>query len=467
MLDKITAYIKEWHMLEQNDNVIVGISGGADSVCLLFVLYKLREVFSLKITGVHVNHGLRGEEAIRDEDFAVRLCRQMGIFCAVYRKDVRMIAKQRRRSEEETGRDVRREIFAHAMQTYEGTRIALAHHQNDNAETMLMNLVRGTGLRGLGGMRPVNKEVIRPLLCVNRTEIEDYLAEQKVSYCEDATNQSDLYTRNRIRNHVLPYLEEKINSRAVQHIADSMDRLRQVQEYLDQQADIWYQNCIRFENQDIILLGGKYAEVPEALKPILLQRILEQLAGARRDIAAGHLGAADSLMRLQTGRQTSLPYGITATRCYEGLRFSKRTDAAQIPEPVPLPINGQVETGGRIVRTTVREAGADPANSVEKHYTKQFDYDIIKSNVSIRTRKAGDYIVIDHQGNRQKLKAFFINNKVPREERDQILLIAQDSHILWIIGMRRSMACQPNEYTKNIIEIEITKATEDKDGGDN
>jgi len=467
MLDKITAYIEKWNMLESNDNVIVGISGGADSVCLLFVLYKLKEVMHIDITGIHVNHGLREEAADRDEAFVRQFCSRLDIPCAVYRRDVGMIAKQRKQSEEEAGRDARREVFAEALKTYGGTRVALAHHKNDNAETMLMNLARGTGLRGLSGMKPLNGQLIRPLLCVTRQEIERFLAKEDISYCDDVTNRSDLYTRNRIRNHVMPYLEDGVNLRAVEHIADTMERLRTVQEYLDDQADIWYRDCIRFQNQDIILVGKNFEAVPAALKPLILQRIMTESAGAGKDITARHLAAAGRLLEQQTGRRISLPYGMTAVRCYEGIRFSQATAAGNKTGPVGLPVNGEVKVGSRLIRTKVKEGGTVSAISCKKHYTKQFDYDIIKSNVSIRTREAGDYIVIDDQGNRQKLKAFFINNKVPREVRENILLIAEGSHVLWIIGMRQSKAYQINAYTKRILEIEIEEVTEDKNGRDN
>jgi len=467
MFDKIAAYIKKWNMLEPGDQVIVGISGGADSVCLLFVLHQLQQDLQLGLTGVHVNHGLRGSAADADEAFVKQLCEQLNIPCIIYHKNIKEIARERRRSEEEAGREVRREVFAEELRKTGGTKIALAHHQNDNAETLLLNLARGTGLRGLGGMHPVKEQMIRPLLCVTRQEIENWLAEQGISYCQDETNSSDGYTRNRIRNRVIPVLEDGVNIKTVPHISHTMEQLREVQQYLEQQIDLFYQNCVIIKEAEIILKKAPYEAAPQIIRRMLLKRILETLARAGRDIGGVHLESAEALMDLQVGRKVQLPYQIEAIRCYEGIRFVKERQIDVSMAVIELPLNQEVRIGNQLVRTQVKDAIAKGGKTSEKLYTKQFDYDIIKSDVSIRTREAGDYIVIDTKGRRQKLKSFFINEKIPQEEREQILLIAEGNHVLWIVGYRRSMAYQVNEYTKKILEIEIHDITEEKDEREN
>lgn len=232
MLKKIKEYADKWNMLEAGDKVVAGVSGGADSICLLFVLMELQKEIPFELTAVHVNHGLRAEAADRDEAYVRELCETYRIPCVSYRENVELIAKNRKQSLEEAGREVRREAFRRTMESWGGTKIALAHHKNDNAETFLMNLARGSGLKGLGGMLPVNGTIIRPLLAAERQEIEQYLKENGIAYCTDETNKSDDYTRNRIRNHMIPLLEDGVNKRAVAHISDTMERLREVQEFL-------------------------------------------------------------------------------------------------------------------------------------------------------------------------------------------------------------------------------------------
>ena len=199
-MEKVRAYIEKQHMILAEDHIIAGISGGADSVCLFFVLLDLRDRMGISFTAVHVNHGLRGEAANRDEEFVRELCGQYGIPLEVFRVDLESISKKRKQSLEECGRNIRREAFEQIRERCGGTKIALAHHQNDNAETLLWNLARGTGLTGLGGIRPVNGRYIRPLLCLDRNEIEDLLRQRGQGYCTDDTNGDTEYTRNKLRH---------------------------------------------------------------------------------------------------------------------------------------------------------------------------------------------------------------------------------------------------------------------------
>ena len=185
MLTKVKKYAEKYQMFSSKDCIIAGISGGADSVCLLLVLLELQKEIGFGVVAVHVNHGLRGRDADADEVFVKRLCKERGVTLETYHADVARIANERKQSTEEAGRDVRREFFEQARIKHGGTKIALAHHQNDNAETFLFRLARGTGLKGLGGMAPVKEQFVRPLLCVNRREIESYLRKHNIVYCID------------------------------------------------------------------------------------------------------------------------------------------------------------------------------------------------------------------------------------------------------------------------------------------
>lgn len=232
MYQKVKAYVKKWHMLQKEDSVIAGISGGADSVCLLFMLLKLQKELGFALMAVHVNHGIRGAEAERDEAYVKRLCRQWNVRLKVYRENVPAYAKEHGMTEEEAGRDIRRTCFCKVLKEWGGTKIALAHHENDNVETLLWNLCRGTGIRGLGGIAPVNDVWIRPLLCVKRREIESYLKKRGISYCTDTTNADRRYMRNRIRMDVIPYLEDCVNTESVSHMGKTMERMYELEQYI-------------------------------------------------------------------------------------------------------------------------------------------------------------------------------------------------------------------------------------------
>lgn len=475
MIKKIEAYVNRYHMLQQSDKVIAGVSGGADSVCLLFVLLELQETIGFDLTVVHVNHQMRGEAADRDEEYVESLCATYEIPCVAYHRNVELIAKNRKQSMEEAGRNIRREAFCQTLEEKQGTKIALAHHKNDNAETLLLNLARGSGLKGLGGMAPVNGVYIRPLLCVERNEIELYLHRRGILYCTDGSNQSDVYTRNRIRNHVIPFLEHQVNARAVAHMSDAMEKLRELQEYLDEQVAEHFERCVQDSweggeglapGQCVVIEQAKLRQVPKALLPLVIQKLLYTLSGHRKDVEELHIRAVADLLTKQVGRQADLPYQMAAVRCYEGIRFWKRTDTAkdaakeaetepELFEANPIVVKGmtvrwkrhKIEESGEIIQKHTK--------TTEKRYTKRFDYDIIKDTVKLRTRQPGDYLVIDGKGSRQKLKSYFINEKIPREERDHILLLAEGHHIMWVVGYRMSSAYQVSKHTKEILEIQI------------
>jgi len=219
MYQKVSAYIKEHQMLNEQDRVIVGVSGGADSICLLFMLIEMQKKMEFSIVAVHINHGLRGEAALRDEEYVQKVCAEQDVELVIFHEDIREFAKTQGYTEEEAGRELRRKRFQQVLEERKGTKIALAHHKNDNVETFLWNLCRGTGLKGMRGILPASGVWIRPLLCLSRKEIETYLEQIGISYCTDETNYEDIYTRNRIRNHVIPYLEEHINAQSVSHMS--------------------------------------------------------------------------------------------------------------------------------------------------------------------------------------------------------------------------------------------------------
>lgn len=462
MIKKVTEYAAKWKMLRKEDKVIAGVSGGADSVCLLFVLLELRKKIGFGIVVVHVNHQLRGEAALRDECYVEELCKREGLLCEICREDVELIAKNRKQSLEEAGRNVRREAFMAALRKHGATKIALAHHKNDNAETLLMNLARGSGLKGLGGMQPVSGVMIRPLLCLERKEIEEYLKKQDVSYCTDETNSSDEYTRNRIRNHILPSLEREVNAKAVAHISETMEMLSGVQRYLEAETERYYRECVRRTDKNLLIIENPYENLPDIFQNSVIKKALACIAGAEKDIHAAHIGSVAELMTKQTGRRINLPYQITAKRCYEGVRLFRDMEmeetgskAAEIA--VDLSKDGEIRRENFVLRHWTAGAEEIEYGKNEKIYTKCFDYDIMKCTIHLRTRLPGDYLTLDHTGKTQKLKSYFINEKIPQEERDRILLLAEGNHVLWVIGYRRGYAYPLKKGAKKIIKIKIDK----------
>lgn len=459
MRNKVITFIKKMNMIQEKDKVIVGISGGADSVCLLFVLLEFRKRMDFELIGVHVNHGIR-QEASQDEAFVKQMCEREQVKYYSFYQDVKALAAEQHLSEEEAGRLVRRQTFEQVMQKEGATKIALAHHQNDNAETLLFHLARGTGLQGLCGIAPVNGAYIRPLLCVSRKEIEDFLEKEEIPFCVDRTNLTDDYTRNRIRNHIIPSLEEMANPAAVAHINDTMQQLRLVHEYLQEQVYIYQETCVKEEEKGYIVKKDLFQMVPKVLKPMLIKNVLADVAGQAKDLETIHFRTIEELFDKQVGRQLDMPYEISVRRTYEGVWIGRRK-AKDLPDicVVLEPEIGKTKCadfGPYRFYYTLSKKDEFGEKEEEKSGTKSFDYDIIKQSLVIRTRKKGDQIFLG-AGGTQKVKSFFVNQKIPQERRGEIPLLAAEQQILWICGYRSDARYRVTEETKIILKIQMEK----------
>jgi len=455
MIEKVLAYIRNYHMIEAGDCIIAGVSGGADSVCLLFVLMELRKKLDFSLEAVHVEHGIRGAESLGDAGFTERLCKENGIPCRIYTCDVPGRARGERLTLEEAARKCRYEAFFLACEGKKEAKIAVAHNQDDQAETILWNLARGTGLRGLCGMRPVNGRILRPLLCVSRREIEAYLKERGQRFRTDSTNLSDAYTRNRIRRQILPAMEEGLNMQARVHIAEAGERLLRAQEYLEKLAeekarrisDVW-------EGEIRISAEGFLAE-ERVMQEAMLRIWMERLGGGLKDVGAVHLEELLHLAEKQSGKRLTLPGGRTARRTggYLVLGGAEEhvPEGAEQRQETPLRVPGESRWGSYRILTSLEPY----KNQIipEKKYTKWLDYDTIKNTILLRSRRSGDYFIAD--GGHRKLKKYFIDEKVLKECRDQVLLLADGSHILWAVGYRISETCKVTEHTKKILKIQV------------
>lgn len=309
MIKKIENYIRENGLLEKGDKILLGLSGGGDSMALLSVFSELKEEWELELHGVHVHHGIRGEEADRDEELVRRACEDLQIPYTCYRYDVQKMAREEKMGVEEAGRKARNETFEDVLKKWQGDKIALAHHKNDLAETMLHHLARGTGLRGIGGIRPMSGKIIRPLLCLEKKEIEHYLKEKEIPYGLDSTNLSDSYTRNRIRHQVLNTMVREVNQEAVAHLAEAAEIAWEADEYLRAMSNMHLEIYSKKTDRGIVLEEEIFKE-PHIIRMYVYQRVLELLLGNKRDISRVHMKQIETLIKKNVGKKVSLPYEL-------------------------------------------------------------------------------------------------------------------------------------------------------------
>ncbi|MCI8495833.1 MAG: tRNA lysidine(34) synthetase TilS [Lachnospiraceae bacterium] len=462
MQKKVRNFMKEYHMVEEGDCVLVAVSGGADSICLLLLLLELCHELRITVCVVHVEHGIRGLESVKDAEFVEAFCRQRRIPYKIYSCNALEYARKKRISVEEGARELRYHYFQQATEEFGAHKTAVAHNQNDCAETMLFHLARGTGMKGLCGIKPVRERIIRPLLCVGRQEIEAFLALRKQEYCIDQTNQELRYTRNKIRHQVLPILEE-INRGAVFHMTQTAAAVTEVVELLGELADLAVRNYVIDEGEGVCILEGLAKEKP-VIQKAACHQILARLAGSNKNISRIHVEQICQLFAKQSGREIELPYGMKAQRIYSGIRLAKNKTydmEAKWQNCWEVPEEGSfhIPYAGYEIHTRMFDKIATNQEIPKKMYTKWMDYDKIKGTMQMRTRQQQDFLVIDSQGNRKKLKKYFVDEKVPAVQRDKILLLADETHILWVVGYRISEDVKVTKHTKRILEIRVNGGT--------
>ena len=485
MIERVRSYIEQWNMIMPGTRVVAGVSGGADSVCLCLLLKQLSEEMNFTLEVIHVEHGIRGEDSRKDEQFVQRLCTELGILCHVEVVDVPAYATQHHMGLEEAARILRYRVFAGYAANVPECRIALAHHMEDNAETILLQMIRGSGLDGLCGMRPLRRGTngecyIRPLLECSRSEIEEFLQSRGQAYCSDITNEDLSYSRNRVRHKVMPELSD-INAQAVIHINQAAEFLGELRDYLDELTDTVMLRTVKTKEDGVALDVNSLENMPQVLRMRVIQRAAAQAAGAKKDWTRAHLEAIASLLTKQTGRRVDLPYELTAKRAYrEILLYRKKKDVSQkarmeisSKQLHDLCCSGEKQTlvtevqGSRFTLRVFPFHGKI-SEIPRKMYTKWFDYDKIKNGFSIRNREPQDFFMFDVAGHHKKLGDYFITEKIPSEERERCLLITQGAQVLWIVGGRMGCTALVENTTRLILEIAVdTVTSEIIEGGTN
>lgn len=474
-------------LLHKGEHVVIGVSGGADSMCLLYVLRALQPILQLKLTAVHVHHGLRGAAADGDMAFVENVCAAEGIECRSFQVNIREMAAAKQCSEEEAGRMYRYECFEKVRQAAGADKIAVAHHMDDTCETVLMNLFRGSGIKGLTGIPAMRGTIIRPLLRISRVDIEAFLERSGIAYRTDATNFETDYTRNKIRLDVLPYVKAHINTAATEHIAETAILVTDICRYIERQAREAGRTVVRplgpeggkspDEGRQQVADDRAYAidvqgfhELDIAVQREMLRQVIGEAAGQMKDIGMMHIEAVRQLFDKGAGRRISLPYGLQAVRTYTSVRIEPVQAAADVAgkcdenrgtDVVQIPGRYLVGAGRYLVLSSF---SVDKNPQIpKKMYTKWFDYDKIKNRLVLRYRRSGDYMEI-RGGCRKPLRRILMDDKIPQADRDAMLLLADGSHILWIPDTgRMSEYYKITGATKRILEAELKEIEDERE----
>lgn len=455
--NQIKAFCRQKELFAPKDRVLLGLSGGADSVCLFLVLEFLSKELDLEIIPVHVNHNLRGDEALRDQRFCEELCKKYDRELLVVSTDVALRAKETGCSLEEAGREVRYEAFAKLKEEYDCTKVAVAHHKDDQAETVLFRLFRGSRLKGLAGMEAKSGNLVRPLLCVTRTDIETYLKEKEQEFCIDSTNLEEEYTRNYIRHTIMPAAAQVCDS-AAEHIAETAEYAARVEAFLQRLTEELFTQCARLEGKDGVSLAiGLLESVEQVLAERVIYEAICHVYEKKKDITSRFVKDCLSLTKKQTGRSIVLKDGVVARRSFDCLYIGRekplaepfREDITDFPYCRVLPYGGQELTLFLKKREELEE------NIPKSTYTKWFDYDKIKGVISLRMPEENDEIAVYADGRKKRITDVFAEAKVPKENRRDCLILAEDKRVLWIPGIRGSEAYHVTKETKLVLTATI------------
>ncbi len=473
MINKVEQYMSLWNMLEEGDRIVLGVSGGADSVALLLMLQTMQQKYHLKLYGVHVNHGIR-KEAAEDAAYVSALCESLDVPFYLYEADIPAMAKEQGMSEEEMGRIYRYQCFREVSQQVDANKIAVAHHMDDQAETVLFHLARGSKLTGAEGMHPTNGNVIRPLLACRKEELMQWLREQQVSWMEDSTNGDDMYARNCIRNQVIPALE-RVNTQAVRHLVEFAEEMGAYRQFVQQAVDEYFQQAVCFEGECCTVNRNHLLQQDVILAKAVIYEMLTQVCGKKKDICSTHVQLVYDLLRNQSGKKIILPYEMIAELSYEMLKIRKSlqviendtieeveidwrelVDCKEEVRSVLLPrgrvLNLQLYQKKHCTRTQWENLINEAIHS-KNNYTKYFECDTIKFTLCIRNTRNEDYFVMNEKGERKKLSRYFIDQKIPVEQRSKKLVLAVESNVLWILGDRRSEMYKVSQDSEVIVKL--------------
>lgn len=442
---KVERFILENELLGRGDSVLVGLSGGADSVALVTILKRLAPRYDWQVKAAHFNHGIRGVGAEEDELFCRDLCEEKGVPFYSETADVPAYARENGLSIETAGR-LLRYAFLERIKDKTGCRaIAVAHHMNDNAESILLHLARGSGLAGLTGIKPRRDDIIRPLLGVSKKEIEDHLEAEGIVYRTDETNLLPEGSRNRVRLDIVPYLEEHINPAIVPTLCGMAELLAQDEGYLSGEAQKIY-DSVKTEDG---FLRAPVAELPYPIKTRIIRMALAE-AGAIVDIERKHVEAIAELLKARTGARLTLP-GIEAWTSYEFIKFGNPKQV----EPFEIKLReGLINTPLGLFNVEKTEGTEGFKKSPTVCFLDLDKVGAMKGEPVIRTRLEGDRFQPVGAPGKRKLKEYLIDRKVEREHRSGIPLIACGNEILFVTGYAASERTKIDESTRHMLKAE-------------
>jgi tRNA(Ile)-lysidine synthase len=465
---KVIDFIKRHRLISTGDKLVVAVSGGADSVCLIHVMAQQREKLGVELHIAHLNHKLRGDESDADAAYVTGLAHQLGLPITLEQKDVAAYRKNKKLSIEEAAREVRYRFLANVKEETGASKVVVGHTRNDHVETILIHLLRGTGLNGLSGLKPRSVlnfgkrgkpvEIVRPLLEIYHQETLDYCHSHNLDPCFDSSNQSLSLLRNRIRLELLPILRD-FNPAFDDALLRLANTVQADVSFLEEQAFRLWNNLAVVEKEVVYLDVVKMIELPLALQRQIMRKAITQLQGSLEDIEADHIESMVGFLSRPSGKRLSLPLGLTLS-----MEYGRIVLAAKGASTCPLPpmkgdftveVPGETLLPGWRISATVIDGASEETNG---DFVALFDLDKTGRQLTVRNRKLGDRFQPLGMAQTKKLQDFMVDARIPKSWRSHVPVVCSPEHILWVVGWRIDDRAKVTSKTRQILKLEFHRA---------
>ncbi|WP_094549117.1 tRNA lysidine(34) synthetase TilS [Petroclostridium xylanilyticum] len=465
VINTVRQTINKYSMFQNGDKIVVGVSGGPDSVCLLHVLNLLKDEYQIKLYAAHLNHQLRGQAAEQDAAYVKELCEKLQVPVYIKSVDIRQLSKERAISEEVAGREERYAFFFKIARQVGARKIAVAQNMNDQAETVLMRFIRGTGLEGLSGIKPVREDgVVRPLLETGREAIEQYCQENGLNPRLDETNLKSIYTRNKIRLDLIPYIIKEHNSGFIQTAAKTAELIREDNDFIKDFVNNMIEKQLRADSKGIYIPVTFLLNQHLAIQRRVIRKAIDILKGNTANIEYKHI---EEIVQMVNGKNTGknigkaldLPEGLRMEIVYNDVYLFRKGDSDKKNNSFyyPLKLDQQIFIKEINMTVTAYVSAKENLKNIELNdFTKAFDYNVINEEIYIRNRLPGDKFTPLGMDGTKKLKDFFIDLKVPRNKRDKVPIVATDKDILWVVGYRINDKYKCTNKTADVLIIQFS-----------
>lgn len=449
--DKFKENIERYKLINENDTIIVATSGGPDSMVLAHLFNKIKDKYKLNIILAHLNH-LHRKEAINDENLVKAMSIDYGLECRVEHASMDDYARRMKISPEDAGRRLRYEFFNKIASDIDNAKIALAHIKDDQAETVLMRMIRGTGLTGLTAMDYKTNNLIRPLLNIRKSEIIDYCKANNIKFAKDMTNYESIYTRNYIRNEIIPMMEA-INPSVIDSIFSMTELLTEDKKIVDYAINLEFKNISTRPNKDTINFErSTFESLDKAYQTRLLIKAIVEIKETYKDFSKENMENFLSLIGLDTGKKI-IKDDLEFIKNYDTYSLSRAKNPINDDIEISINSDDRVVFLDKVISTKIVDQIEKPNKN-----TAYFDYDKLSLPLTIRTRAAGDKFSPMGTNYHKKIKDYFIDEKIDRNKRDMIPLILSADEIIWIACYRQANIGKVDKNTRRILKIEVTNA---------